>query len=300
MKIDRVVVFSSARDYYLAEICVTSVRKWNKNIPLFLHKDESRRTFDSKLLEKTMNVQLCDSSRSSMGSPLSKLFYITCGADLRSGENLLILDADTAWFGDVSKYFNSCNGDICVQGELDPPNHWIDKNYFSTQFFIQHNPHTPLPNIVFNTGHFAYRTGTLTLEDFQEVLEFNTESRSYSTKSFVHLWDQGAINYVVARKTAFESVKLEHVEFAHWSRSSPDFSGIDKNPFVIHWAGTAHPLLAKMDHSEKLIELRNEYIRSVDRLFDVISLKLTDARRRIVFFAEQLRLRLLGKKDFYR
>ncbi|MDA7743889.1 hypothetical protein N8891_06685, partial [Flavobacteriales bacterium] len=136
--IDRVIVFCSPNDLSLTELCIASIRFWNKNIPVFLHKDQSRRSFDTSHIEKHFSVELCDSSNSSIGNPLSKLFYITRGADLKSkGERILILDSDTVMFGDLVSELAECQGDLAVSGNQDPSKEFTEKKYFSLDFFNQ-------------------------------------------------------------------------------------------------------------------------------------------------------------------
>jgi hypothetical protein len=258
-QLDRVVVFCSARDFHLAELCVSSIRFWNKDIQVSLHKDESHQAFDTSILEATFGVELCDSSNSSAGSPLSKLFYITQGADVVEGERLLILDADTAWFGDVARLFDCIHADIIVHGEHDPGASWIEKNYFDPNHFLEKHPFHSLPKIVFNTGHLVIRIGSLSISDFQDVLTQDASGAPVPRKH-IRLWDQGAFNYVVARLINTERITLGHMSFAFWSRLQPDFDRCSVSPFLIHWAGTVMPLTEEMDHARHLKDYRSYYL----------------------------------------
>jgi hypothetical protein len=285
-QLDRVVVFCSARDFHLAELCVSSIRFWNKGIHISLHKDESRQAFDTSILEETFRVELCDSSTSSAGSPLSKLLYITQGADVVEGERLLILDADTAWFGDVAKLFDCIHADIIVQGEHDPSEGWIDKNYFDPKHFLEKHPFHSLPKIVFNTGHLVIRIGSLSISDFQDVLT-QEPSGAIVPRTFIRLWDQGALNYVVARLINSDRLTLSHMDFAYWSRLQPDFQNCSISPFLIHWAGTVMPLIEEMDHARHLKDYRSYYLSVMPSQHIVRTWRRREFTRRSIVYSKR-------------
>ena len=258
--IDRVIIFSSPNDVSHTELCVASIRFWNKDIPLYLHKDESRKLFNTQKIQDNFDVKLCDSSNSSVGNPMSKFYYITQGADIIDGESLLILDSDTAWFGNVANLFKSIPDEIqlVVQGEMNPSREWLKRKYFDPEFFQSTNPELDLPNFVFNSGHFLIKVGTLHFSESEGLL--NREKSD--TIDPIFPYDQGLFNFIHAKRMAEGSIKSASLEFAKWSGHKLKFDNIEGQPFIIHWAGQTHPLEERMDYWEQLKKYREFFIQT--------------------------------------
>jgi len=295
--IDRVIVFCSPNDLSLTELCIASIRFWNKNIPVFLHKDQSRGSFDTSHIEKHFSVELCDSSNSSLGNPLSKLYYITRGADLKSkGERILILDSDTVMFGDLVSELAECQGDLAVSGTQDPSKEFTEKKYFSLDFFNQEEVTKTKPTFVFNTGHILLTTGVLSLDEFEHLII--QDEKGTNVKDGIQLWDQGLINYVVNKRIAENSIDVHRHNYFLWSRGQKNFANQKNAPFLIHWAGTTHPLEERMEHWKHVKRYRMYFLRQTGK--PIISHVFKRAMIYTVHYLKQIRLVVLGKKQLIR
>lgn len=295
VKIDRVVVFCSPRDAHLAEICIASIRYWNSTIQIDLHKDESRKKFSTFDIERFFNVNLCDSSKSSVGNPMSKFYYVTKGADIITGENLLVLDADTAWFGNVEELFehepNSL--ELIVQGEMHPSKEWMKRKYFDSELFYALHPELSLPSFVFNSGHFLIKVGSIHFDESQGLLTYD----SLDTIDGIFPFDQGLFNFIHAQRQATRSIKSKSLEIAKWSGHQIDFSREKSDPFILHWAGRSHLPESLMDYAEQLLRYR-KFISSQYKFptFYFFTYRLKMALQVFLYHIRRVRLRILGKK----
>ena len=296
MKIDRVIVFCSPNDLWLTKICVASIRYWNQSIPVQLHKDESRRKFDTRALEKSMNITVCDSSKSSIGNPMSKFYYVTNGADTITGENIMIMDSDTAWFGDIIPLFHVLPEDVelAVHGELNPSRSHFKKVYFDPNFFESTFPGLPLPPFVFNSGHFVVKIGAF---DFDEAIPFLNSSRK-DTLPQIFPYDQGIFNFLHAQKRGLKKINSKSLEFAKWPGIDIDFGSLLNTPFLVHWAGKTNYTIAKMRYGNQLQKFQKFFLDSLpigDRIQEKVIefLRISIFRLRLfrVFILRKLKLR---------
>jgi hypothetical protein len=56
MKIDKIYITCYYKHLYFLRICIASVRYWNPTIPIYLIKDNSKKTFCTAEIEKNFNV----------------------------------------------------------------------------------------------------------------------------------------------------------------------------------------------------------------------------------------------------
>ena len=296
--IDRVIIFCSPNDESLTELCVASIRYWNSTVPLFLHKDESRGRFDTKKIENHFNVQLCDSSKSSNGNPLSKLLYITKGADLhKHGNRILLLDSDTMFFGDLISRLNDLQGDIAVTGVENPRIGFLESHYFTLDFSRKNAPSELKPSFVFNTGHVLFSAGTFQYEDFEPFLIKNEFGQSQVIDG-IKLYDQGLLNFVVNKQLADGELKLHSHNLFLWSKGSKNFIREEHEPFLIHWAGTTHPLEERMEHWKHFRRYRLFFLRETEQGIVIYIVKRIAAI--FIHYLRQVRLFILGKRKFMR
>jgi hypothetical protein len=299
MAIDKVVIFCSPKDAYLAEICVASIRYWNSDIPLFLHKDESKKRFDTSKIEKAFDVGLVDSSNSSVGNPMSKFYYITKGADIKpEGERILVQDADTAWFGNVAKILQDTNADFVFQGEMNPDPSWIRRKYFDPAYFQEQNPASQLPKFVFNSGHFLVNTNTFSFDESDGLL---TDDKR-DTIPPLFLYDQGLFNYIHAVRSSRGTIRSESIEFAIWSSHKVDLDALNEKPKIVHWAGKVHPLETRMEYCSEILRYRKHFLNAQPYpiLAHVLHFLFTTPKKFTIYYLKQFRLRLLQKDQFYR
>lgn len=244
-----------------------------------------------------MNVTLCDSSKSSIGNPMSKFHYVTNGADTITGENILILDADTAWFGDINALFDAIPDDmqLVVQGELNPSRGWLKKTYFDPDFFEKTFPGVSLPPFVFNSGHFVVKIGAF---DFDEATPY-LETNNIDTIPPLFPYDQGIFNFIHAQKKGLGEIKSTSLEFAKWPGHTITFDGFDAHPFLVHWAGKTSYTISKMNYGHHLRTYRKFYLDALP-LIDRIGEILKDSFRIFHYRLRLLRLFLIGKRSLHK
>lgn len=295
--IDRVIVFCSPNDIKSTELCVSSIRYWNKTIPLFLHKDESHGNFDTSSIERDFNVELCNSSASSIGNPLSKLFYIIEGADLKpEGERILILDSDVMIFGDLITELEKYSNDLVITGVEGPPKSFTERKYFQIQYFHDYTKCQLEPSLVFNTGHILLNTQIFTKEEFTPHLV--QEGQTIRPQEGIKLWDQGVINLVINQRLLNSSIDILNIPNFLWSKGPKDFANQKNNPFLIHWAGTNHPIEERLEHWNEAKKYRQYFLQRAGQ--SRLLYKIYRIKKITTYYLRQLRLLLLGKRKFMR
>jgi len=245
-------------DIRYAETCVASIRYWNKKIPIYLHKDTHQGEFDTSEIENRFNVSLCDSSKSSLGSILSPLAYILLGPDLKQDERIFVQDADILWLGDVIPKLQSFDADLLVSGQFSMDSsrlptlptpfstfsgfesnreEELNRSYFDPDYWMD-NVKSPLPDMVFNAGHYVYKVGSLSFADFEPILKIDPTNKTWNVISEIRNGDQGALNLVASKKALDKGFLLQSEVFSLWPKKellSIDFR--KEVAAIAHWAG---------------------------------------------------------------
>ena len=74
MRITKVVVAAYKKDFWLAEICLSSIRYWYPDIPVAIAYDYSKGPIDFSLVKKEYNAEIIDLPIKNFGWGLSRLF----------------------------------------------------------------------------------------------------------------------------------------------------------------------------------------------------------------------------------
>ena len=308
-----------AGDVKFAETCVASIRRWNKTIPISLHKDESKSHFNTSHIEDNFNVSVCDSSMSSCGSFLSPLFYVLQGADVKKGERLFIHDSDILWLGNVIPLLERSSAQMVVQGQIPEDKRQtshgpkellrfstyssktedeLKKIYFEPTLWMKKTG-APLPQLVFNCGHYVIEIGSLNWDDFNDlIIKFNEK---WQPITGLKLGDQGATNFAVSRKTTNANFKLDDFLFSIWPNNHhPWLDRVDtEQPAIVHWAGILRQSTRRTKAGHLWRHYRREYYSQFPHSQLHYSLWLLrdfwwDIWQRI----KNIRLTLLGKSQF--
>lgn len=229
---------------------------------------------------------------------MSKFYYVTQGADVVKGESLLILDADTAWFGDVATLFGAVPSDtqLVVQGELNPAKDWMKRKYFDPDFFESLHPNLKMPEFVFNSGHFLVEVGSFSFDESNGLLN----DKQNDTIEPLFPYDQGLFNFIHAKKKAEGSMKSTALEFAKWPGHKLNFDNIANQPFLVHWAGLTHPLEEKMPYWEQLKIYRQFFLETKGSRLFYVRHRINRPIAFALFYLKQLILHLLGSTKFIR
>ena len=321
-KIDRVVVMCHKGDVHLTGPCIASIRRWNPTIPLFLHKDELKASFDTRDIESQFNVGIANSENSSMGNYLSPLFFILEESNHKSGERILVHDSDILWMGNVIERLEEVDCDLLVSGQVpaamgpsehlpEPLNRFgtygstteqeISSIYFDPSLWNKITG-LELPNMVFNCGQYVYKVGSLKMKDFSAVLTKDSEG-NWSTKQGIRLGDQGATNFIASWKHEKGELKLKNKIFAVWPKNHIVHLNLDRPQisFLAHWAGLIHPCMDKVPNGHVWKHYYKVYFKALPngRLRHIIW-QFSQINKLLLQSLLNIRLRILGKHEFIR
>ncbi len=241
MDISHVYIGCYARDYWLARLCVASVRHWYPEIRISLIKDHCGGPFNTKALEKDFQVQIADTP------PLMRNFGRLEIMFKKRKERFLYLDADIIMAGPVIEKLNQQPEEFVVhkQSKESYTTEEIESLYYSEQLIREQlDPTFIPPREVFNSGQFVATSGILTREDFESLVDWNATPPRNKNPSILALNDQGPLNYAFPKFSQCRKITLGHCEF---QRNGADPSLADDFPpseydkghaFIVHWPGT--------------------------------------------------------------
>src|ERR1700722_1184870 len=110
MKIDCIYIAACAKDYRWTKCCVSSIRRWYEDIPIYLIKDETHGRFYTRELEHHWNLGALATEHKLLGYGFGKLEPLF----LPRGQRCLILDSDTVFAGRVLEPLETYDGDFIV------------------------------------------------------------------------------------------------------------------------------------------------------------------------------------------
>lgn len=265
MKINRVLVACCKKDFYLARICVASIRYWNKQIPVALLKDFTAGYFDTTQMEAAFDVTVAPLPFSRMKA-YSKLWPFVAPV----GERVLMLDADIIWLGDLIPKLEQFSEDMLVQtyrpAELMEEMHrWFYRYDAANPFFRDFT----FPGFLFNSGQMVINTGIFPLAEVKQVLEWGENTRPKYPELFVCA-DQDVVNYLFAKRLAEQRITYRHVHLYEWGwhfdTSTYPFADIVNkkgHPILLHWYGEKKGLLFSMPNSKPLYFFEKQYYAQV-------------------------------------
>jgi hypothetical protein len=254
MKIDKVYISCCKRDYYFTRICISSIRYWNKDIPIVLLKDFSQGHFSTDEAERTFNVSTAPFPLKNVGA-YGKLYPYM--ADV--AERVFIIDSDTVWTGNLIPGLEQFDEDIVVDGKA-PNDHQKEMNqwYFNVLPFKKYFPDYVYPGLLFNSGQIVLSTSSFSQSDFDKVIEWK-ENPGPTVPGVFLCEDQGILNYVVAVKLAKKEISLRSHHFFLWGWSEEagnikvaDMRSKKPEKFLIHWYGKKNGLISFLPNSNLL------------------------------------------------
>ena len=266
MKIDRVYVICNKKDFYLAKICIASIRYWNKGIPVCLIKDESNDAFDTSELEEKLSVTVAKTKFKKTGyySKLHPFF------DTDINERILLLDADIVWLCDIIALLESYNEDIIIEG-YSPENvkEEMSRWYFTEPGFSQYYHGYKYPGFLFNVGHILCNADVFKKEDFNGIL--NWQEHPTPVIKDIFFYEQGILNYILADKISKgeASYRVLHFQLWGWNKviKALKVSSLkDKNssPFLIHWHGIKKGIISYLPGRNLLFFYEDYYFSLIN------------------------------------
>lgn len=266
MKIDCIYIACNKSDFYFAKICMASIRYWNKNIPVFIIKDVSKGNFNTKELERFLDVKIADTPFNKLGY-YSKLFPFYNSAQ---NKRVLILDADTVWLCDMATLMEQYEEDFIIDG-YSPENvkEEMSKWYFTEPGFTQHYPYYQYPGFLFNVGQMLCNTNVITAKDLDPFVLWKENPEPVIKNVF--FYEQGILNYIIAQKILHNQVSCRQVNFHlwGWDKRVDEINIVDIQnkkglPFLIHWYGNKKGLTSFLPGA-KILSFYESYYFSMSK-----------------------------------
>ena len=262
MPISKVVVAAYKKDFWLVEICISSIRYWYPDIPVAIVYDYSKGTVDFSHVKREYNAEIIDLPIKNFGWGLSKIEYLF----LPTNEKVLILDADTILLGPVIDYLNSFDADFIISADhhAEPYAKWMNECYFDYAALQKFDESFQFPGYSFNTGQFVATTGKLKREDFNRVINWK-EFPEILQPSIFSCVDQGILNYVLpleeskAKITLVKADILMGIRYAAAEKLKVEDlrQKINSSHYILHWAGSNTNSLRFMQRNDLLKFFRN-------------------------------------------
>jgi hypothetical protein len=263
--IDAVVICCFRRDIHWVRICVSSVRHWYPEIPIYLLKDKSKGPVRTDDIEKTHNVKILETEFKKGGYGLTKIEAFFG----KNPERILMLDSDTVMIGPILDELENIDADFIVTGvqHEDPEYYLIPRDYINARAVNEKfDPDYRYPGFGFNSGQMVITRGLLTREDFSGLVKF--DHTGFRTLAPDGLWlggDQGLLNYLFA-KVKDRGLSVCYHEFWLWS-DLPEVAELDRGRIfngegyrkIVHWAGVKHYWMHKDSHFDILSHYRDLY-----------------------------------------
>jgi lipopolysaccharide biosynthesis glycosyltransferase len=242
MKIDKIIVACSKRDFYFAKICIASIRYWYATIPISLIVDEAWGKVDTGFLEKNWEVTIYPSHIKEFEESFIKLVPIVSETNSR----ILLLDCDLVFLGKIVDEMEKFNEDFIADVLMaDSDNSDVNKWWFNTAALKQWDTQYIYPGFVFYGGQLVLNTNKINKDDLDKLLIFSSPPKLKQPEIFSQGFDQGILNYIVAKKvsegemtfraypfmiTQFEIKKLELINIDNIHNRTG-------YPQLIHWNG---------------------------------------------------------------
>lgn len=240
--IDKIFIACYAGDAWELKLCVTSVRRWYPDIPIFLIKDVRRGRFSTRKLKNRFGADVYCSGNYGWG--MSKLLPIVNETQGR----FLVLDADTIMMGPVLKDLNGINSDFVVAGRhvtTYAPGE-VERLYCRPRLLKDLDTEFLMPEYFFNTGHFVASGGKLCANDFSQYVDWSNLDGTLMPEIFP-CGDQGLLNYLLPKMNRMGRITLRYHPFEQWTMWPPswaekrarfqDWPNTGDCRVIMHWSG---------------------------------------------------------------
>ena len=282
--VSKIVVAAYKHDYWLAEICMSSIRYWHPEIPIALLYDFSCGAVDFSRAQQRYGFEVIDLPIKKFGWGLSKIEYLFHPGN----ERVLVLDADTILLGPVLDYLNTFEDDFIVSADehAEPYAAWMGKYYYDYTVLQTIDAGFQFPGYSFNTGQFVATTGIVNREDFAKLIEWKNFPTLLQKQVFACA-DQGILNYVLPLKEQEGLLTIGKANFMMGIR----YDAVEKvtvddqqqkrgRHFVLHWAGGGNTKSLRFMQRNDLLR----FYRNLDHsFFDILQLELDDWLRYLGF-----------------
>lgn len=250
-----IVVCCNKNDFFMARICIASIRYYYPDIPMEIVKDSGNGYFDTKRMEKCFNIKNIDLGVEKMGWSGAKFHYLFHAP---KGKKVLLLDADIVFIGPFLErllpLIEENDYVVSIEEEPNPYADWVKSIYFDTKMIESNFPDYEYPGYFFNAGQIFVATGSIE----KNILDryFDRDNFPYwKKKELFPLVDQSVYNYLLPTLDAEKKIKLGKDKFMVWAKSDKAatikveaLSDKSVTDGLIHWAGCV-----RFEHVSKMI-----------------------------------------------
>jgi hypothetical protein len=239
-----IVVCCNKNDFFLARICIASIRYYYPSINIELIKDPGNGKVNSREVEKYFNVKIVDLKIKKMGWSGAKFHYLY---QMPEGKKVLILDPDIVFIGPFLERLLPaialCEYVVSADENGVPDKHWARITYFDIEAIQKAYPGYEYPGYFFNAGQIFLTTGAIARKDLDEF--FNPlEYPFWKKQELFPLVDQSVYNYLLPALEADRKIRVGKEKFMIWGKSKElnsislaDIANKTVQSGLVHWAG---------------------------------------------------------------
>lgn len=307
MKVDLIpiVVFTNRKDFYLAKICIASIRFYYPKVEIFLVKDLLNGPFCTRVLRKTHNVKLIKLSKRYFGWSAAKIHFLL--NEQLDKKRFLCIDADIIFLGRVLDKLVKNDFAFVVHPSYvkhldDLESQQAKQQYFDINQVKKVYKQYHFPGYFFNGGQTVVTPGLIDKNIFAPCFDLN-KYPYYKNRQLFPTVDQSILNAIFATIP----FKIGTVDFMRWSvnffndKSNLDVTKFSSGDFeyLLHYAGDLRsPDLNKMRGTELLSFFQDLYRKKLNvfqRKLDVLQnfTNSLDFLSRILYFKNRILIKLL-------
>lgn len=232
-----IYVTASRRDFRYTRSCVASIRDFYPDVPIRLLCGGPLQRGLADELRRYWSVGVADFPEGDYGWGFVKLEPLF----RPPGERFLVLDSDTVMSGPVLELAAGHDEDFIVDNEEYTPDR-AKEIYFDWMKSGESGMHIQAPAFLFNTGQWFGKSGVLSRQDFDGLIEWGFPP-ILSVPAIFKNGEQGVLNFVLNELCRRQKIRVARVPLMHWpgrGMGGVTAEGIAERScptFVVHWAG---------------------------------------------------------------
>jgi hypothetical protein len=257
--VDVIYIAASSHDAAFTRTCVASIRRFYPDIPIRLLVGGPLERGLAHELRRFFGVGVAELPKREYGwgfVKLEPLFKAT-------PERFLVLDSDTVITGPVLKWAGEHDSDFIVDSEEQTAERGR-QIYYDSERAAQDGSPVAAPAFLFNTGQWFGRSGVLTREHFQGLVEWSWPRRVARPQVFKN-GEQGILNFVVNEQVRLGVIRTARVPLMRWpghGMHELDAQAVSRRScpaLVVHWAGMSRMRRHEVPGADVLAYLERQY-----------------------------------------
>jgi hypothetical protein len=272
--IQRIYIIAQPSDFWLAKICLGSIRYWYPEIDVTLLLDDTKGSFAERELEEMARSWRVEY----VVAPAAWTGYWTKANAFwaHPGERFLLLEADTVLLGPVLETLQAWpedfvvewpRGELLKEEEIEP---FVWKDFFPLKEVQRKFPQFVALNFFFNGGLMVGRGGVIRPGDLDPFVDHSVRPTAGRFPDLFRWFDQGVLNFVLAEKVREGAATVRPFSFMRWVH----YSGLKEDflksirrkkgdPSILHFAGPKLPFKSCLPHNDILNFYEAFYYRGV-------------------------------------